>query len=55
MRQPDVQKGCRDRSALRALPAPELDENEGAMQQMLWSELIIECLKMAAKWNWQNA
>ncbi|RTL35131.1 MAG: DUF4388 domain-containing protein [Candidatus Melainabacteria bacterium] len=26
-------------------PAPELDENEGAMQQMLWSELIIECLE----------
>lgn len=25
-------------------PAPELDENEGAMQQMLWSECIIECL-----------
>lgn len=26
-------------------PAPELDENEGAMQQMLWSECIIECLQ----------
>jgi hypothetical protein len=26
-------------------PAPELDENEGAMQQMLWSECILECLK----------
>ena len=26
-------------------PAPELDENEGAMQQMLWSECLVECLK----------
>lgn len=26
-------------------PAPELDENDGAMQQMLWSECIIECLQ----------
>lgn len=26
-------------------PAPELDENEGAMQQMLWSQCIIECLE----------
>ncbi|HEY9678849.1 MAG TPA: DUF4388 domain-containing protein [Drouetiella sp.] len=25
-------------------PAPELDESEGVMQQMLWSEAILECL-----------